>query len=630
MPLRLKIAAISDKFKRPLKLPPSWTTKSRGPDEPYKEFATESVAGPPLLVPEGQRPEDENVARFAPGDEVWVTGSSLDAQGQAGAFALASGRSGDVNKYPLPNPTHTNFNPGNEKAVFFPLGTEGRVHSVGRKSVIVDMTSARGTSALWHLLPDDLGSVQQRGQKDLFVPSRIGDSVEVPLMDIADISIGGADADFWIHRRGPLPALGLPSIEPLQNGFAVKLVRLPYTSRKDIIQQVHKVWETGVFRQLAEGPKGRQTLPQPSVEMIPIRINEYGAEPGNIRPGGRRQTRKPKRLAMKRTSSIRILAAMAKPYQYSTMTDKDFMSHFKEILEEHKRRQTHLTTYGEQVKRLQSSGYQELKLSDVADIRTGLTQADFWIQRNGSEHAVGKPVTTPMKDYFGVILRPDAGISVEDLMAQLHYLWRRGYYRPYAHGTLMLQHVRLKDVANTPIRIEAKQERQAQVRRARMTRKTAASKKMIMMRGVPGSGKSYLAEQLAQIAGQTGSVVLYSTDEFFMVDGRYQFDPSKLGKYHMQNIERAAKAAENGVDTIIIDNTNIRHWEMRAYAQIADKNGYEVEFVESNSPWAKDAVECARRNRHGVPLDKIIQMLQGFEPDPSLESCLTSKAPWET
>lgn len=108
------------------------------------------------------------------------------------------------------------------------------------------------------------------------------------------------------------------------------------------------------------------------------------------------------------------------------------------------------------------------------------------------------------------------------------------------------------------------------------------------------------------------------------------FDPSKLGKYHMQNIERTEKAAQKGVDTIIIDNTNIKHWEMRAYARIAQDNGYEVEFVESNSPWARDAMECARRNRHGVPLDKIIQMLQGYEPGATLESCLSAKAPWES
>lgn len=307
MPLRLKIAAVSDKFRRPLSGKPS---TARGKGEPYKEFATRSVAGPPLLVPEGQRPEGENVARFSPGDEVWVTGNTPNASGQPGAYALALGKSGDITKYPLAHPRQSTFDPADPKAVFFPIGTEGRVHSSGRNSVIVDMTSERGTSALWHMLPSDLGSVEQRGQKQLFVPGKIGDPLRVTLREIADISVGSLDADFWIHRRGPLPALGLPSTEPLRQGFAVKLLRLPYTSRKDIIQQVAKVWETGVFQQLAEGPAGKKTLPITKVEMIPILINDYGPEPGNIRPGGRRQAG----IDMKRAGSIRILAAMARPY----------------------------------------------------------------------------------------------------------------------------------------------------------------------------------------------------------------------------------------------------------------------------------------------------------------------------
>lgn len=226
---------------------------------------------------------------------------------------------------------------------------------------------------------------------------------------------------------------------------------------------------------------------------------------------------------MKHSNSIRILAALARPYQYSTMPDKDFNSHFNEMLAEHKRRTEHKKTYLTQMQRLQSTGYKELRLKDVADLKTGLTQADFWIQRNGSKHAVGKPVLTPMKDYFGVILRPGADISVEDLMAQLHYLWRKGYYRPYAHGSLMLQHVRLSDVANTPIRVTDEGLQSEGMSRKSHRRLAGGAKKMILMRGVPGSGKSYLAEQLAQVAAEEGSVALHSTDEFFMVDGRYQF-----------------------------------------------------------------------------------------------------------
>lgn len=43
------------------------------------------------------------------------------------------------------------------------------------------------------------------------------------------------------------------------------------------------------------------------------------------------------------------------------------------------------------------------------------------------------------------------------------------------------------------------------------------------MRGLPGSGKSTTAKKLAGSEG-----VVYSTDDFFMVKGKYQYDSSKI------------------------------------------------------------------------------------------------------
>ena len=43
------------------------------------------------------------------------------------------------------------------------------------------------------------------------------------------------------------------------------------------------------------------------------------------------------------------------------------------------------------------------------------------------------------------------------------------------------------------------------------------------MRGLPGSGKSTKAKK---IAGDVG--VIFSTDDFFMVDGQYKFDPKMI------------------------------------------------------------------------------------------------------
>ena len=53
---------------------------------------------------------------------------------------------------------------------------------------------------------------------------------------------------------------------------------------------------------------------------------------------------------------------------------------------------------------------------------------------------------------------------------------------------------------------------------------------------------------------------IFSTDDFFMVDGEYQFDPTRLGEYHGNNLDEATSFMERcspvPVARCIIDNTN--------------------------------------------------------------------------
>jgi len=53
------------------------------------------------------------------------------------------------------------------------------------------------------------------------------------------------------------------------------------------------------------------------------------------------------------------------------------------------------------------------------------------------------------------------------------------------------------------------------------------NKDLILVRGVPGSGKTTFAEM---IQGPHGAIV--ATDDFFYEDGAFNFDPSKLGEAH--------------------------------------------------------------------------------------------------
>ena len=96
----------------------------------------------------------------------------------------------------------------------------------------------------------------------------------------------------------------------------------------------------------------------------------------------------------------------------------------------------------------------------------------------------------------------------------------------------------------------------------RIINEMTQEKVVYVMRGIPGSGKSTLARKLAPPEN------IFSTDDFFMVQGEYKFDPTKLGQYHGQNLDRFQNAIMNGVAPIVVDNTNIQKWEYSKYADL--------------------------------------------------------------
>jgi predicted kinase len=65
-------------------------------------------------------------------------------------------------------------------------------------------------------------------------------------------------------------------------------------------------------------------------------------------------------------------------------------------------------------------------------------------------------------------------------------------------------------------------------------------------------------------------------------------------------------------ELIIIDNTNIKLWEMRRYVEAAIENGYEVQIKMPETDWAFNYKKCAKKNSHGVPEDTLKNMVNNF------------------
>jgi predicted kinase len=114
--------------------------------------------------------------------------------------------------------------------------------------------------------------------------------------------------------------------------------------------------------------------------------------------------------------------------------------------------------------------------------------------------------------------------------------------------------------------------------------------KAVLLVGVSGSGKSTFA------AREYPGAVTVSADHYFMVDGEYRFEGSKLGAAHRACLRGFVEAVQGGAGCVVVDNTNTTLVELAPYVSLAMAYGYEVEVVRVRCP-----VEvAASRNTHGV------------------------------
>lgn len=111
------------------------------------------------------------------------------------------------------------------------------------------------------------------------------------------------------------------------------------------------------------------------------------------------------------------------------------------------------------------------------------------------------------------------------------------------------------------------------------------------MQGVPGSGKSTVAQMLklsliGEVAVGKGHIVdvdsvsVRSTDDYRYGEcGHYIHDPLRNAELHKRTQREVADDMREGVPVIIVDNTNIERWQATPYISLAGMYDYEVNVV---------------------------------------------------
>lgn len=132
-------------------------------------------------------------------------------------------------------------------------------------------------------------------------------------------------------------------------------------------------------------------------------------------------------------------------------------------------------------------------------------------------------------------------------------------------------------------------------------------KHLIILRGLPGSGKTTVAEILSNIGFTSDDIfnfkaTICTADDFFMDGDEYKFDPNKLGIAHKTCKDKCENAMLNNEKRVIVGNTSTTEKEIKPYFKLAQKYGYMViSLIVENRHGGK--------NTHNVP-DKAIEKME--------------------
>jgi predicted kinase len=121
---------------------------------------------------------------------------------------------------------------------------------------------------------------------------------------------------------------------------------------------------------------------------------------------------------------------------------------------------------------------------------------------------------------------------------------------------------------------------------------------LIVIRGIPGSGKTTFAHTIGK--------AICCADDWYMRDGVYKWDYENIGNAHAWCQRKCKRFMQVGVDKVIVANTNITERSMQPYFDMAEEFGYRVFSIIVEN-------RHGNKNIHDVPDATLNNMRNKFD-----------------
>lgn len=135
---------------------------------------------------------------------------------------------------------------------------------------------------------------------------------------------------------------------------------------------------------------------------------------------------------------------------------------------------------------------------------------------------------------------------------------------------------------------------------------------LILIRGLSGSGKTTLANIICQANPKYFSI---SVDDFFTLDGEYEFNAPQLQEAHEWCKLNVETAMTQKMETIVVHNTFSRRWEIEPYQELALSHDYNVCIINLYDAGLND-VQLSKRSPHQISVTNVRAQRTRWEPDP--------------